>query len=179
MIRRLLLRYPIADLGRMTNYSLYHLEHYHPLGVRKSSAHRKVNPHLPFAEPDQLRENDDGWGLADQPLALSAGRVATDDVLEPSSPWRERLVFAVALAVAGPQMLADRVVIAGRTIRTIWPRRARRAWRALSERPIVAWPGLLVDLWKARAGGLESSAEYGRARGLAATTDVEAGRPHV
>ncbi len=72
MIRRLLKQYPLFDLGLMTDYSFYHLEHYHPRRVRKSGTHRPVNPSRPFLDPDALRANDAAWGLADRHLAVVA-----------------------------------------------------------------------------------------------------------
>ena len=65
MIIRLMKKYEMVDLGKLTDYNFYHLEHYHPLVIRKTSTHRKVNPHLPFSQPDSLHPNAESWGLRD------------------------------------------------------------------------------------------------------------------
>src|SRR5437899_9152351 len=68
MIIRLIKQYEMVNFGKLTGYDFYHLEHYHPWAVRRTSIHRKVNPHLPFSQPDTLRANTETWGLRDYPL---------------------------------------------------------------------------------------------------------------
>src|SRR5207249_10629851 len=68
MINRLLRKYEVVKLGKLVNYDFYHLEHYHPRTTRKSSTHRKVNPHLPFSRPDTSYPNSENWGLMEYPL---------------------------------------------------------------------------------------------------------------
>lgn len=147
MMHRLMEKYPMVDLGSMVGHDFYHLEHYHPWAVRKTSTHRKVNPHLPFSAPNTMNPNGEAWGLAAYPFSV-ASSVRQGDV--PPSPtilptlWRAR--FLSLMMIVGAQRVCDAVVNAAR----VWKTRAATAWRAVNGRPLLIWPRLLHDLWVAR-----------------------------
>lgn len=147
MMRRLMSKYPMVDLGRMVGHDFYHLEHYHPWAVRKTSTHRKVNPHVPFSEPDEMNPNGGAWGLAAYPLSVASSVRQCDVLPSPTilpTLWRAR--FLSLLMVVGAQGVCDGVVKAAR----VWKTRADTAWRAIEGRPLLIWPRLLRDLWVAK-----------------------------
>lgn len=147
MMHRLMKKYPMVDLGRMAGHDFYHLEHYHPWAARKTSTHRKVNPHLPFWEPDRMNPNGEGWGLAAYTLAAPGHSSRQCNVSPPGTPQvLMEIRFLVLMMGIGIQGIGDGIVKAAR----VWDTRAATAWRAVEGRPLLSWPRLLRDLWTAK-----------------------------
>lgn len=143
MSARLMTRYPIVDLGALTAYDFYHLDHYHPGGSRASSTHRRVNLEHP-REPRGFNPNGDGWGLAAHELAVAPSS-APGAHPEPhvTAIWR----FSAALVTTALWMVRD--FLAYRAC-AVWVHRARVAWSRIRTEPLLHWPGLLIDLWLRR-----------------------------
>jgi hypothetical protein len=144
MASRLLRRYPLVDLGPLTGYDFYHLEHFHPLVPRKSSTYRKTNRDI-ATDPDAFRANGDDWGLLHHPVAMAAyPRAGTPS--PDAGRWSRGPGFLWLLAVLGVQLIADRLVL--------WLRDARRrggvAWRTVRGRPVRTWGPMLFALWRDR-----------------------------
>jgi len=147
MIHRLMTTYPIVDLGRLAGHDFYHLEHYHPWATRRSSTHRKVNPHLPFWTPDRMNPNGDAWGLAAHDLAFAPSGNVQDSAAPPSTvPGTRAGQFLLLTALVSALGVVDRIAIAT----TVWSTRIRKAWLAVRDRPVATWPRVLCDLWAAR-----------------------------
>jgi hypothetical protein len=147
MIQRLMKRYPIVDLGSIVAHDFYHLEHYNPRAPRKSSAHRKVNPLLPFSAPERVNPNGEAWGLAaySLPAAMpSIGRSGVESSEVPSALREAQLLLLMALV--STQGFCDRIALAS----GVWKTRTGTAWRAVHDRPPLTWPRVLRDLWVAK-----------------------------
>lgn len=136
MILRLLPKYEMEDLGRLSNYDFYHLEHYHPWAVRKSSTHRKVNPHLPFSQPDQLNPNGAGWGMRDYALEVLPAGEGVGEQSDCSS-------FFWTLLRVGPAIIVDWVGLSIRRFVKKWQHRFSVFAETVKDQPIAAWPGLI------------------------------------
>ena len=154
MMHRLMKKYPMVDLGSVVGHDFYHLEHYHPWALRKPSTHRKVNPHLPFWEPDLMNPNGESWGLAAYALQATATPTNRGDVAHIPSPlpalWRGRfLTLMMAIAF---QVFCDDAVNAA----SGWRRRAMTAWCAVKGRPLLLWPRVLRELWIAKRAARRS-----------------------
>ncbi|HEY6802558.1 MAG TPA: hypothetical protein VI306_03165 [Pyrinomonadaceae bacterium] len=96
MVQRLKQKYELLDIGRLTGYDFYHLEHYHPFVPRKSSTHRKVNVLKDEAELT-LNPNGDEWGLAGHDFEVHEAQGSAKKA-ESESPFlvpyvRTRLIF--------------------------------------------------------------------------------------
>jgi len=145
MSRRLLTKYPMVDLGEMCNYDFYHLEHYNPWSVRKTSTHRKVNPNLPFAEPDAINPNGATWGLSDTRLVVAPAR--RQDFGPGGRPgFPGFLMFAGRVTYILPTVLFDTLGLAARK----WLLRSRRVRSIVHGRPVTDWPRLVLTRWKER-----------------------------
>lgn len=152
MIIRLKTLYPVVDLGELTGYDFYHLDHYHPRVLRRTS--RRVNDEA-FYRPDSLHPNGEAWGLADHELAV---RSSTAPAAEPAAAGRADLArFAGRVAAAAAGMAADALLLLPSRIsrravtsRAVWERRATLAREALRGEPPVRWPGRLKELWAER-----------------------------
>jgi hypothetical protein len=143
MVRRLMTRHPLVDLGPLVAWDFFHLDHYHPRGSRSSSTHREVNTTRTFA-PLGFRPSGDGWGLADQdlPVRQTTARAGDDhDTTADQARW------AATLALARAQMAVDRVVY---PLVPRWRRRARLALEGVRGQPLQSWPGVLHGLWRSR-----------------------------
>ena len=147
MIVRLMMRYEMVNLGALTDYDFYHLEHYDPRAVRKSSTYRKVNPNLPFSRPDVLNPNNQDWGLIQYPLERLSYSGQCD---VKTATCRQRLLeflgFTPLLLVVGPLMGWDGLT----TVFSTWRRRAGIAKKVLYGQPLVTWPHLLRKVWLER-----------------------------
>jgi hypothetical protein len=147
MIIRLMKKYQMVNLGNLTDYDFYHLEHYHPWVMRKTSTHRKVNPHLPFSQPDTLHPNTEGWGLRDHPLQMLPAVDTGKTVRSIARGWRFDLqLFLLLLLCVGPQMICDILALYIKA----WERRTKIAWQTVCAQPFMCWPRLLVNLWVKR-----------------------------
>ena len=143
MMHRLMKKYPMADLGSLVGHDFYHLEHYHPWALRKTSTHRRVNPHLPFREPDRMNPNGEAWGLTAHGLPEAARSTRQGGAPSRAAPVAQYLLLT---ALVDAQGMFDRAVRAFGT----WRMRATTAWLAVEGRPLPAWPRLLHDLWVAK-----------------------------
>jgi hypothetical protein len=148
MVLRLQMKYQVVDLGRIVRHDFFHLEHYHPWMVRKSSIHRKVNAHLPFSQPDALNASGNGWGLARCPLeALPAKRESLTSSIEGHGAWTGAPKLVLAMIPVGLQMIGDWFIVSLRRGHAIWTRRVKLACRAVQGQRLVTWPRLLGELW--------------------------------
>ncbi len=146
MVERLTSKYPLIDLGRRLDYDFYHLEHYHPASVRRSSSHRMTNFKQAFSDAHALRQNDDNWGLASWPFLAEPARVITPLDEVPVEPYARVLIRLV------PRLLRDgavrRYAAARRWLGVLgehWGRRARVAWSVLRREPPWRWRHALAD----------------------------------
>jgi hypothetical protein len=119
MIMRLLKKYEMVDLGKLSDYDFYHLEHYHPWTVRKSSAHRKVNPHLPFSQPDQMNPNGDTWGMKDYSLEILPGKNLDIEDQDRS--------FLLLMLSVGPVIAVDWIGLWAKRLIQKWIRKSPRS----------------------------------------------------
>lgn len=106
MVRRLMKKYPLVNLGRIVNYDFYHLEHYHPAAIRRSSSHRKVNASALFAHPEQFKANDEWWGLGqhDLPVQRAVGPGPASEELRSEADGLSLLRLAIDV---GPTICHD------------------------------------------------------------------------
>ncbi|MGE0394121.1 MAG: hypothetical protein AB7N54_20915 [Alphaproteobacteria bacterium] len=144
MVERLMTRHPLVDLGPLVGWDFYHLDHYHPRGSRSSSTHREVNTTRVFPSLG-FRPSGDGWGLADEDLPVRQAPATAGDA--DRGPRLDRVWWLAAHGVARVQMAIDRVVY---PFAPRWRRRARLAVAGVRGRPVTAWPGILLALWRAR-----------------------------
>jgi hypothetical protein len=144
MVRRLLPRYELVNLGKLVNYDFYHLEHYHPGTVRKSSTYRKVNSKFAYSQPDELHPNAQSWGLAEYDLPLFAASVCKQGKGHES---RSLIPGALALLLVvlriGPELGIDSL----RTVCARWRRRVDIVWQTVNREPVFRWPHLLRKRW--------------------------------
>jgi hypothetical protein len=110
LARRVLMKYEVIDLGALVGHDFYHLEHYHPRALRKSSSHRKVNPHLPFSDPKTFNPNGERWGLSHLDLALRPASLDRISEMESPHPRLEVMQFVPALLRILVEMALDRAI---------------------------------------------------------------------
>ena len=146
LARRLLLKYEAVNLGAMVCQDFYHLEHYHPRTVRRTSTHRKVNAHLPFSQPDTLNPNGEEWGLTQFTFEISRSSARVFATSE-RSMLREFLAFGPNLVSIMAKMLGDYVYLGGKK----WTNRAVKVRHAVRGKPLQRWPSELRARWVARS----------------------------
>ncbi len=146
MVERLTSKYPLIDLGRQLGYDFYHLEHYHPASVRRSSSHRMTNVKQTYANAQAFRQNDDNWGLANWPFVAEAGRGSAPSAELPFEPYTRLLLRLV------PRLFRDGAVrrhaTAKRELATLgehWGRRVSVGWSVLRREPPWRWRHALAD----------------------------------
>ena len=144
MVRRLMTRYPLIDLGPLVGWDFYHLDHYHPRGSRSSSTHREVNTTHVFP-PLGFRPSGEAWGLA--ACTLTADRATRPPVARTPERGRDRIAWAGLRLLVGVQRTVDRVLY---PFVPRWTRRARLARAAIRHQPVGRWPALLRALWATR-----------------------------
>lgn len=149
LARRLLMKYNAVNLGALDRHDFFHLEHYHPWAVRKTSTHRKVNPHLPFSEPDTFNPNGESWGLMEYTFDMRPSSLPPVPAVPPSNARREMMKFMPAFLSIKAQMTMD----AGRAAEAKWARRATKARERIGSEPVRRWPHALRQLWLGRAAG--------------------------
>jgi hypothetical protein len=129
MILRLLPKYPIINLGEMTDCDFYHLEHYHPFVPRMSSVYRRTNSRW------RLDYNPNGadWGLAQHSFKAIQSNL-TLAPLTASRQGRHYELRVTLLMLLVAQMVCDWFVLkalqAGRSLRNfslLW-------WRKINAR---------------------------------------------
>jgi len=132
MICRLRPRYPILDLGLLSGYDFYHLEHYHPRASLFARAHVRKNAAVDLrAAAPALHPNASSWGLSDEALVVEPARVASPESLAPPDHRNDEVnAFAQNMAALARDMVADRAVIYWAVQTRLWGRR----WRRLSGR---------------------------------------------
>jgi hypothetical protein len=110
MILRLLPKYPMVNLGEMTDCDFYHLEHYNPFVPRMSSVYRKVNREWRL----DFNPNGADWGLAKHSLTIEPSRsiVALAPRAERDQDAHHELPFSLLLLVA-LQVVCDSFVLKG------------------------------------------------------------------
>jgi len=152
MIRRLMMKYQLVNLGQLLNYVFYHIEHYHPRMPRRSRIYRKVNPDALFVNPDILNPNGSDWGLVKysfEKLPYSPDRKKVETTTFRQSPF-EWWFFMLLIVSAGVQMAWDKIVKVKSfrpVVYIVWRRRAYIAWETVHGQPLFSWPRLLVGLW--------------------------------
>ena len=148
MVKRLLSKYSLVDLGALVGYDFYHLDHYHPRGSRSSSSHREVNSHrLPPSRG--VRPSGEAWGLAAYPLERT--RQTADQRRLVERPGRHSVldgpVFVGLSLYTALRTGVDRVIY---PFYPAWKRRAAIAWATVRGEPVMRWPWLLRKLWLER-----------------------------
>jgi len=148
MISRLIEKCKMVDLGKLVNYDFYHLEHYHPRGVRKSSSYRKTNREF-CTQPNIFYPNSKDWGLIQYPLEVLpyGGKVETGACEQARA---ELARFLLLMVSAGAQFTWDSLILSLRAAHSHWTRRAGTAWDAIRGQPLVRWPSILRGLWSQR-----------------------------
>jgi hypothetical protein len=152
MIRRLRQSYPLADLGDLTGYDFYHLEHYHPRRAAASRAHVRKNPDIDrHGRPSVMRPNGHMWGLAECELSVRSSASIREDRRQPGlAAVRDFAAFAVLMVRLVPQLAIDQIAIVFAHATGVVKRRASAASRALAGQPMTLWPGTLWKLWQTR-----------------------------
>lgn len=140
MVRRLLLKYELVNLGKLINYDFYHLEHYHPQVVRRSSTYRKCNPRFPYSEPTELRPNGTNWGLANFNLTISSSSSTGPSIQAAKNPKATLMYPFVLLRFASAWLLDSLRVVYMR-----WQRRCGILVDTVGKKPILQWPALLKE----------------------------------
>ena len=141
MVRRLQLKYELVNLGRLVDYDFYHLEHYHPYSIRKSSTHRKVNPKFPYSQPEELRPNGDEWGLNAYPLEIRRCENATASIQSAG-----RFSYIASLIQTAVFTGFDEI----RNSYLLWKGRAAIILVLLLSSSPFHWPRVLRDRWQRR-----------------------------
>lgn len=143
LARRILMRHEVINIGALDGHDFYHLEHYHPSAVRRTSTHRKVNPHLPFSAPETFNPNEEGWGLADHAFEKKKSTLVPVPAATPSEARAQvRRFMPQYLAITG-EMAAD---LARVTLAT-WTRRSAKARDRFASEPLHRWPRAMKELW--------------------------------
>lgn len=149
MIHRLLVRRPIVDLGAITRWDFYHLEHYHPIRSWSGRPHAQKNAEVDLATPPAVAcPSGPGWGLADLDLAATA---ATKTPV--AAPQAAPLAWLRAVTVLAVRAGLDDLAIRGMAARHQLAARTRHATAALRGQPVTRWPGVVWALWSTRAAG--------------------------
>jgi hypothetical protein len=111
MILRLLPKYPMVNLGEMTDCDFYHLEHYHPFVPRMSSVYRKENSQWRL----DFNPNGADWGLAQYSLTIAPSRsiAALTPHSERDQDAHHELRFRFLVLLVGLQVACDSLVLKG------------------------------------------------------------------
>jgi hypothetical protein len=111
MILRLLPKYPMVNLGEMTDCDFYHLEHYHPFVPRMSSIYRKVNREWRL----DFNPNGADWGLAKHSLTIEPSRsiVGLRPHLAPDQDPHHELPFSFLVLLVPLQVVCDSFILKG------------------------------------------------------------------
>ncbi len=154
MILRLTQRQRIIDLGALTNYDFYHLEHYDPRTPLRASSHRKVNPSMKLDNPRAVfNPNGETWGMSGFPLEVRQTS-ANLEIKRAEATRTSVLRFILLVLSVAMQITSDRVIVTLTSVWLFWRRRALVARNGIADKPITMWPGLLVKLWKGRSARL-------------------------
>lgn len=141
MILRLQKKYSqVVDIGKLSDYPFYHLEHYHPWKVRKTSTHRKVNPHLPFSEPEEMNPNGPDWGLNNTKFEVTSGKTSKE-------PPPSNTSFVATMLLVAPRMSLDSIGLFLRDAPARLWHRISVARETIAGKPVYSWPRLLKERW--------------------------------
>ena len=146
LTHRLMPKYTMVNLGEMSDYSFYHLEHYHPWAQRVSRLYRKVNNDPQFACPDAVNPNGADWGLRAETLEVQRATPAATAAAEGPVAVLRCILLLISVF---PVIAADTV---GLALRHQW-NRVRRARAMLRARPVTAWPGVIRKRRQERQAG--------------------------
>jgi hypothetical protein len=146
MVRRLMMKYKLVNLGELLDFDFYHLEHYHPRAIRKPASHRMVNPHLPFSRPEVFSPNDKEWGLYQHRLDVLPMDSVGPQPRARHSQMFELSLFAPQLFFLCLQMIFDALVNAWSTLR----HRTRVVGETVAGQSVITWPRLLRKRWVER-----------------------------
>jgi hypothetical protein len=153
MIKRLMQRYRLVNLGNIIEDDFYHLEHYHPWVPRKSSVYRRTNGYNRDAPIGVFDPNGEKWGLAQYFLYVDTYASPDDSAAMPRREWRARdeVTFSLLLLLVKIQIFCD--------ILPAWCIKFLRPWLGVSRhraklvrdtiwgKPIRDWHRLLHELW--------------------------------
>jgi hypothetical protein len=150
MIRRLRPAHSLADLGELTRYDFYHLEHYHPRNLARTRSRK--NPDIDRqSRPPLMRPNGHAWGLAECSLEVEpASHVVTPYERPGFAGVRDMVAFAGLMLRLVPEMLMDVIAMWAGHAATITRRRAAAATEGLAGQPMLLWPSTLWKLWHNR-----------------------------
>lgn len=150
MITRLLMnKHEVVNLGKLIDYDFYHLEHYHPMALRSSSTHRKVNPEQPFSRPESMNPNGREWGFIQYPfekLTISL-QVNKFEIINSHPSLCKWIGFVFLVTSSEIQITWDQIVKALWTAGTLWRRRISVARETVHQQPLINWPQLLISHW--------------------------------
>ena len=153
MILRLIQSYKIVNLGEMTDYDFYHLEHYNPRAAANTRIHGKKNLDLtPGETPNQMNPNGENWGMINYPLnilqqaptPISKRLNSKEDGQGIIRSW---LLLSLVTVV---ETEYDNLYLAIQRAWIIWKRRTLLAEEKIRGEPIFRWPGLFFELWNER-----------------------------
>jgi hypothetical protein len=150
MIRRLRQSHSLADLGELTGYDFYHLEHYHPRVTAR--AHSRKNPDIDrLSRPPLMRPNGHTWGLAECNLIVQPATCVVTPQSRPGfSAVRDAFAFAGLMLRLVPELVVDLVATSLGSVIAVARRRTASAVAGVAGQPLVAWPGTLWKLWHGR-----------------------------
>jgi hypothetical protein len=142
---------PSVDLGAVTAYDFYHLEHFHPRGARAGRPHVKKNPDLDQAAPaPAMRPNSINWGLAEYDLPLLPVLGTQTGTAPAGRAPRGTLGWLVLSATTAMAVGVDALAVRGDHLMAVAGRRTRRVAAELADKPFWAWPGAVWRLWQGR-----------------------------
>jgi hypothetical protein len=147
MIDRLLTKYKMINLGKLVNYDFYHLEHYHPFVLRRSSVYRKVNPEIPFVNHEIINPNEQNWGLVQYHLEKlsyirTIKKCETNNSYQFTFQW---LFFILLILVIGIRIAGDKIIKLFRSLTVALTRRADVAWHLVIHQPLGYWLKILFS----------------------------------
>jgi len=136
MMCRLRAKYAVTDLGALTGYDFYHLEHFHPRGALFARPHVIKNAPVDLKQTPPMHPNGADWGLADQPLTVDAAALATESALDvPEHRNDDVSAFGKLMWQLAVDTLCDRCVVYWTVQARLWSRRWQRVRRALAQAP--------------------------------------------
>jgi hypothetical protein len=153
MIRRLLQKYAIVNLGRIVDFDFYHLEHYHPWVPRRSSFYRKTNRFNKDAPKGVFHPNNEKWGMVEYPLRAVPYAPPDGAAVTPRRKWRvlDEVIFSLLLLIIRTQTLCDFLSVPCIKLADVgdrWNRQWQKAWTAIRGEHPLKWPRALIKLYE-------------------------------
>jgi hypothetical protein len=147
MIRRLQPTHPLIDLGELTRWDFYHLEHCDPRTTYLRRPPRFKNAAVDLtAAVTMLHPNGDQWGLADRDCK---GQPVTGPIADNGAEG----TFASLMIRLAADRLIDRIVMSWKIRRHVWGARVARALDRVRGKAPWRWPVELHRLWADRTNG--------------------------